>query len=84
MPMSEESRQQRHAEAERAVREAGGGEAEGFEQAEEELIENATHGDQHAARHVLRDASAVEEDARAETELGEEDHERSAERPDED
>jgi hypothetical protein len=27
------------------VEEAGGGTAEGFEQAEEELIENASHGD---------------------------------------
>ena len=27
------------------VEEAGGGVAEGFEQAEEQLIENATHGD---------------------------------------
>jgi hypothetical protein len=27
------------------VREAGGGEAEGFEEAEAELIENAEHGD---------------------------------------
>jgi hypothetical protein len=27
------------------VREAGGGEAEGFEEAEEALIENAQHGD---------------------------------------
>jgi hypothetical protein len=27
------------------VREAGGGEAEGFEDAEQELIENAEHGD---------------------------------------
>ena len=31
--------------AERPVREAGGGEAEGFEQAEDELIENAGHGE---------------------------------------
>jgi hypothetical protein len=31
--------------AERAVREGGGGEAEGFEDAEEELIENAGHGE---------------------------------------
>ena len=29
----------------RAVYEAGGGEAEGFEQAEADLIENASHGD---------------------------------------
>lgn len=32
-------------EAERPVAEAGGGEAEGFEQAERDLIEHATHGD---------------------------------------
>jgi hypothetical protein len=31
--------------AEQAVEEAGGGEAEGFEQAEEDLIEFASHGD---------------------------------------
>jgi hypothetical protein len=31
--------------AEQAVSEAGGGESEGFEQAEEELIESASHGD---------------------------------------
>ncbi len=29
----------------RPVEEAGGGVAEGFEQAEDDLIENATHGD---------------------------------------
>ena len=31
--------------AERPVREAGGGEAEGFEDAEDKLIENAGHGE---------------------------------------
>ena len=31
--------------ADRAVREGGGGEAEGFEQAEDKLIENAGHGE---------------------------------------
>jgi hypothetical protein len=39
------SSEERHAEEQRAVREAGGGEAEGFELAEEELIEHASHGD---------------------------------------
>ena len=33
------------AEEERPVVEGGGGEAEGFEQAEDELVEAATHGD---------------------------------------
>jgi len=31
--------------ADRAVREGGGGEAEGFEQAEDDLVENAGHGE---------------------------------------
>jgi hypothetical protein len=36
---------ERHREEQRAVSEGGGGEAEGFELAEEELIEHASHGD---------------------------------------
>ncbi len=44
-------------ESRRAVEEAGGGEAEGFELAEQELIEHASHGDQHAARRIMLDAS---------------------------
>jgi hypothetical protein len=39
------SPEHRHEEEQRAVREAGGGEAEGFEMSEEELIEHASHGD---------------------------------------
>jgi hypothetical protein len=35
----------RHEEEIRPLREAGQGEAEGFEEAEEELIEHASHGD---------------------------------------
>ena len=42
---SSEEREQRHAEERRAVEEAGGGEAEGFEQAEQDLVEQASHGD---------------------------------------
>lgn len=37
--------EERRAEEQRAVSEGGGGEAEGFELAEEELIEHASHGD---------------------------------------
>jgi hypothetical protein len=48
--------------AERPVREAGGGEAEGFEMAEEDLIEHASHGDQHSARMALYHAGQDEED----------------------
>jgi hypothetical protein len=66
-------------EAFRSVVEAGGGESEGFEEAERELVEHATHGDQHAARRVIEDAPGEAEDARA-GEAGEADSERSSER----
>jgi hypothetical protein len=48
--------------AERAVREAGGGESEGFEQAEDALVDHASHGDLHSARVPLYDAEKVEEE----------------------
>lgn len=48
--------------AQRPVSEAGGGEAEGFEQAEAALIDHASHGDQHAARTILRDQGRSEEE----------------------
>ena len=51
--------------AQEPVREAGGGESEGFEEAERALIEHASHGDQHAARRVLEDAPDEEDDSRA-------------------
>jgi hypothetical protein len=66
-------------EAQRPVTEAGGGEAEGFEQAEQELVEHASHGDQHAARRAIEDAPGESDDARA-GEGAEADHERSSER----
>lgn len=66
-------------EAQRPLDEAGQGEAEGFEQAERELIEHASHGDQHAARQAMEDAPGGSEDELAE-EGGEADHERSSER----
>ncbi len=59
--------------------EGGQGEAEGFEQSEQELIEHASHGDQHAARRVTEDAPEESEDAVAQ-DGGEADHERSSER----
>jgi hypothetical protein len=57
--------ERQRAEARRAVDEAGGGEAEGFEQAEQELIEHASHGDEHSTTPILRDAEGLteEEDA---------------------
>jgi hypothetical protein len=66
-------------EAQRPLEEAGQGEAEGFEQTEAELIEQASHGDQHAARQVIEDAPDESDDALAQ-EGGEADHERSSER----
>jgi len=64
------------------VVEAGGGESEGFEQAERELVEHATHGDQHAARRVIEDAPGEADDPRA-SEAGEADFERSSGRTEE-
>ncbi len=47
----------RRREARRAVDEAGGGESEGFELAEQELIEHTSHGDGHTPSRIMRDAS---------------------------
>ncbi|MGI8427878.1 MAG: hypothetical protein ACR2OB_00900 [Solirubrobacteraceae bacterium] len=70
--------------AQRPLIEAGQGESEGLEEAERELVEHATHGDQHAARRVIEDAPATEE---AEEPRGggggEADREHSSERDDE-
>lgn len=52
--------------ADRPVIEAGGGVAEGFEQAEEQLVEHASHGDQHSGRIGLYDAFPAEERSTAE------------------
>jgi hypothetical protein len=67
--------------AERAVIEGGGGEAEGFEQAELALIEHSSHGDQQSAHAILHHQGAPEEynatrqdadaDAERSSELGE-------------
>ncbi len=66
-------------EAARPLAEAGQGEAEGFEQSEEQLVERASHGDQHAARQAIEDAPGESDDTRAEA-GGEADHEHSSER----
>jgi hypothetical protein len=44
-----------------AVEEAGGGESEGFELAEQELIEHASHGDEHTPARITMDAGPQEE-----------------------
>ena len=53
----------RRAEERRAVEEAGGGESEGFELAEQELIEHTSHGDEHSPSRIMRDAEPDEEDS---------------------
>jgi hypothetical protein len=55
-PLEERRREER-----RAVEEAGGGTAEGFELAEQELIEHTSHGDYHSPFRIMRDAGPGEE-----------------------
>jgi hypothetical protein len=55
----------RRREERRAVEEAGGGESEGFELAEAELIEHASHGDEHTPSRIIQDAGPAEETADA-------------------
>ena len=65
----------RRREAWRSVREAGGGEQEGFEMAEDELIEHASHGDDHNPAKIFQDASDEERDGKIEETYGEADEE---------
>jgi hypothetical protein len=55
-------REARHREERRAVEEAGGGESEGFELAEQELIEHASHGDEHSPSRIMQDAVGPDEE----------------------
>jgi hypothetical protein len=69
---------ERHREAMEPVEEAGGGEAEGFELAEDQLIENATHGEGRAD--PLGDAFTPEVESDEQTAVyGEPDEERVSE-----
>jgi hypothetical protein len=54
---------QRRRDERRAVEEAGGGQSEGFELAEQELIEHASHGDEHTPSRIMQDAGPDEESA---------------------
>lgn len=68
--------------ARRPVVEGGEGEAEGFELAEEDLIDHASHGDQQSARVGYHDRGR-DEDARAAEQVdGEADREYSSEERD--
>jgi len=55
------SLEERHREERRAVDEAGGGESEGFELAEQELIDHSSHGDEHRPSLIIRDADDLDE-----------------------
>jgi hypothetical protein len=44
------------------VEEGGGGQAEGFELSEQELIDHASHGDQQKPSRIIRDASPEEDE----------------------
>jgi hypothetical protein len=79
-PEERDSLAERREQEMRPVREAGGGEAEGFEETERELIEHASHGDSGPDPSQL--AGDPEECSGAE--YGEADHEQSAETPGED
>jgi hypothetical protein len=76
-----ESLEHRREEEQRPLREAGQGEAEGFEEAEAELIEHASHGDSGPDPSHL--AGEPEDPGAAEVEYGEPDHEESSEDVDE-
>ncbi len=75
--MDEHDLELRRREERRAVEEAGGGQSEGFELAEEELIEHTSHGDQHSPFRIIADgAHETPEDPAEETvEYGEPDEE---------
>lgn len=67
----------RRREERRAVDEGGGGVSEGFELAEQELIEHTSHGDQHGTTSIIRDA--IEEAEPNDAVYGEADEERTPE-----
>jgi hypothetical protein len=68
-------RANRHREERRSVEEAGGGESEGFELAEQDLVEHASHGDQHTPARIMQDASLDEGEESADATYGEADSE---------
>ena len=70
LELSERRRKERE-----AVDEAGGGQSEGFELAEQELIEHTSHGDEHAPAKITRDAAGESEMDEAGSAYGEADEE---------
>jgi len=77
--MDEHDLEQRRREEMRAVEEGGGGQSEGFELAEEELIEHTSHGDQHSPFRIIADGNqeTPEDPADEGVEYGESDEEHS-------
>jgi hypothetical protein len=65
---------ERRREERRAVEEAGGGEAEGFELAEQDLIDHASHADDRSSTSILSAGSPAEEPT--DSDYGEADEER--------
>ena len=59
-----------------AVEEGGGGQAEGFELSEQELIEHASHGDENTPARIIYDAVPQEEPDRAVYGEADEEHQR--------
>jgi hypothetical protein len=66
---------ERHRKEREAVDQAGGGQSEGFELAEQELIEHSSHGDGHAPSKISRDAYGEGDDEAGEADFGEADAE---------
>ena len=55
--MDEYDLELRRREERRAVEEAGGGQSEGFELAEQEMIEHTSHGDEHSPFRIIADGN---------------------------
>jgi hypothetical protein len=71
LDLSERRRRERQ-----AVDEAGGGQSEGFELSEQELIEHTSHGDGHSPAKISRDAYGEgDSEESTECEYGEADEE---------
>lgn len=65
MSLDDDSRfdlEARRREAQRPLDESGEGESEGFELAEQDLIEHASHGDQHSTSRISQDAGLLDEE----------------------
>ncbi len=67
-------REERYREERRAVDEAGGGVSEGFELAEEDLMEHASHGDDQGTASISRHVG-LDEPEISDAVYGEADHE---------